>query len=275
MATYRQIHVRMWKDQWFLGLKPLWKLLFVYLFSNEEAHLSGVYELPFRAMVFETGLGPKLIREALAYFQACGKVWYEEETGQVFVRNLMRYNAPNVMSARILAHLRKHRVSGGPNLAYWDLWEQVYPEVAERVSMSCTQEQEQEKEQEPEPSRGAGGAGGSAMDSREIEDVVKLLELAGQDGVNALDRQRIEEMIGAAEAHRSSLASGAEGAGLPGSEWVCEAVRVANGAQKRTSPVSLNFVDSVLRRWMEEGFRAKWGGEEEAVQWADVEPWGE
>ncbi len=269
MATYRQVHVHMWKDPWFLDLRPPWKLLFVYLLSNERAHLSGVYELPFRAMLFESGLRAKQVREALAYFEASGKVWYDEEKGQVFVRNLMRHNAPNAMSARILAHLRKHRVSAG-RVQYWAMWEEVYPKVAGRLSMPCIQEQDKEQEQQQEQAgRGApGGSGGG----RGMDAVVKTLELAGQEAVNALDRQRIKEMMGAAEAHRLSLDRGVAGAGRAGSEWVCEAVRVANGARKRGSPVSLNFVESVLRRWMEEGFRARWGGGE-AVQFVDVEYW--
>jgi hypothetical protein len=50
----------MWSsDQWFAELSAEEKLLFVYLFSNERASVSGLYESPIRVMAFETSLGEK------------------------------------------------------------------------------------------------------------------------------------------------------------------------------------------------------------------------
>ena len=90
MANYRQIHVSIWKDEWFLDLDPREKLLFIYLFSNSNTNLAGIYKLPFKVMVFETCLDAEYVTATLAKFRRDGKVFYED--GIVWVRNMRRYH---------------------------------------------------------------------------------------------------------------------------------------------------------------------------------------
>ena len=43
MSGYRQLHTHIWSDGWYEELEPAFKLLFIYLFSNEHAlHLRAV-----------------------------------------------------------------------------------------------------------------------------------------------------------------------------------------------------------------------------------------
>lgn len=90
MANYRQIHVSIWKDEWFLDLEPPKKLLFVYLFSNEATSLAGIYKLPLKVIAFETGLDQEFIKKSLAEFAKSGKVYYDN--GIVWVVNMRRYH---------------------------------------------------------------------------------------------------------------------------------------------------------------------------------------
>jgi len=90
MANYRQIHVRLWKDEWFLDLEPEEKLLFIYLFSNESTSLAGIYKLAFKVICFETGLDADYVQSALDKFAEQGKVRYED--GIVWVVNMRRYH---------------------------------------------------------------------------------------------------------------------------------------------------------------------------------------
>lgn len=90
MAEFRNIHTRIWKDEWFSELPTDAKLLFIYLFSNERASVCGMYELPIKFMAFETGLEAARIIELLAEFQASAKVYYRD--GVVWVVNLRKYN---------------------------------------------------------------------------------------------------------------------------------------------------------------------------------------
>lgn len=90
MANYRQIHVSIWKDEWFLELEPQEKLLFIYLFSNEATSLAGIYKLPLKVIAFETGLDTDFIKQAMNKFTEGGKVYYED--GVVWVVNMRRYH---------------------------------------------------------------------------------------------------------------------------------------------------------------------------------------
>jgi hypothetical protein len=90
MAKYRQVHTHIWKDGWFLDLEPAHKLFFIYLFSNERASISGLYELPRRVMSFESGLTLTEIQDAFDAFAEAGKALYQD--GVVWVVNLRKYH---------------------------------------------------------------------------------------------------------------------------------------------------------------------------------------
>lgn len=90
MAEFRQIHTRIWKDDWFSELDLDARLLFIYLFSNEQAEVGGVYELPIKYMAVEVGMTNARILKLLAQFEQAGKVFYRGKW--VWVVNLRKYN---------------------------------------------------------------------------------------------------------------------------------------------------------------------------------------
>lgn len=90
MANYRQVHTKIWKDGWFLDLKPAHKLFFIYLFTNDCASISGIYELPKRVMSFEAGLTSKEIDAAFEVFAEARKALYQD--GVVWIVNLRKYH---------------------------------------------------------------------------------------------------------------------------------------------------------------------------------------
>lgn len=105
MSGYRQIHTRMWSsDRWFTELQPEFKLLFMYLFSNERASVSGLYELPLNVAAFETGLSREVIEAGFVVFSKADKVHYDTEKGVVYVRNMFKYQGSN--SPKLLARIR-------------------------------------------------------------------------------------------------------------------------------------------------------------------------
>lgn len=100
MAKYRQVHTHMWKDSWFLELEPKQKLFFIYLFTNERASISGMYELSKKVMAFESGLTLKEIDAAFAVFAEQERAFYED--GVVWVINLRKYHetaSPKIQKA--------------------------------------------------------------------------------------------------------------------------------------------------------------------------------
>lgn len=105
--TYRNIDTSIWKDDWFLDLAPDEKLLFIYLFSNENTLLTGLYKISLRVIEFETGLSREFITATLGKFSNAKKVFYEN--GIIWVINLRKYNesrSPKVI-ARIAWELRQ------------------------------------------------------------------------------------------------------------------------------------------------------------------------
>lgn len=107
MTIYRQVHVHMWKDEWFVGLTVHERLLFTYLIRNERAHFSGLFDLPVGVMAFETSIPEDEVRETLAASERQGRICYEAETGKIFVKNLMCYNGGSASNKRVMANLRK------------------------------------------------------------------------------------------------------------------------------------------------------------------------
>jgi len=119
MADYRQVHTKMWTDAWFLELEPESKLLWIYLFSNKRACLSGLYDIPMRVIMFETGLSREAIGSNLETFTEAGKAFYED--GWVLIPKLMRYNAHGITGSKIQANLRND-VFAAPNIPLKRRW---------------------------------------------------------------------------------------------------------------------------------------------------------
>jgi hypothetical protein len=91
MANYRQIHTKIWRDNWFLELDTDEKLLFIYLFSNDNSNLAGIYELNERIIQLETGLDKTRIREILNKFKLANKVHFQD--GIVWIVNMQKYHS--------------------------------------------------------------------------------------------------------------------------------------------------------------------------------------
>jgi len=109
MSSYRQIHSKIWKDDWFLELEPTNKLFFIYLFSNESASLAGIYELSIRVMSFESGLTMPEIRDAFKIFSDAQKAHYQD--GVVWIHKLRKYheNSSPKVQTRILKDVKDLR----------------------------------------------------------------------------------------------------------------------------------------------------------------------
>jgi len=109
MSNYRQLHSRMWSsDNWFLELKPEYKLLFIYLFSNERASVCGLYEIPIRIISFETGLDRAQVQSAFEVFIKADKIKYDFEASVIWVKNMLKYqgSTSNLLHRRIVADIK-------------------------------------------------------------------------------------------------------------------------------------------------------------------------
>lgn len=105
-AEFRSVHTRMWReDEWFQSLDTEGRLLFIYLFTNPSASISGIYRLPLRTMAFESGLPVQRVEELLRQFSQSGKAHYE--AGVVWVVRMRDNQLPGKISYQVQARLEK------------------------------------------------------------------------------------------------------------------------------------------------------------------------
>lgn len=102
MPGFRQIHPEMWDDPWFLDLDNKEKLLFIYLFSNPRASLSGLYDISTRTIEHHTGLNKDFIEKTLLKFQDNKKVYINDNV--VFVVRMFKYHFSK--SPKVLTRIR-------------------------------------------------------------------------------------------------------------------------------------------------------------------------
>lgn len=105
-ADYRIVQTRMWReDEWFQSIETDAKLLFVYLFTNPSASVSGIYRLPIRTMAFESGLTLNRVAELMAQFAAAEKAFYGN--GVVWVRKMREGQLVGKISPQLMVKLEK------------------------------------------------------------------------------------------------------------------------------------------------------------------------
>ena len=56
VAKQRIVNTKFWDDSYIASLKPMEKLVFLYLLTNPLTNISGVYELPLKRVAFDTGI---------------------------------------------------------------------------------------------------------------------------------------------------------------------------------------------------------------------------
>lgn len=106
---YRFLHVSFWHDPEVLEYSPEKKLLYVYLLTNSHTTQSGIYEISFTIIKFETGLNLKKIQDIMKEFVESGKIAYDEDSGEILIVNWMKYNwsnSPKVIKA-VIESLKK------------------------------------------------------------------------------------------------------------------------------------------------------------------------
>ena len=74
MAKQRIVNTKFWDDSYVIRLEPEEKLMFLYLLTNPLTNIAGVYELPQRRVVYDTGLTAEAVERALLKFERDGKV---------------------------------------------------------------------------------------------------------------------------------------------------------------------------------------------------------
>lgn len=75
----RYISTSFWDDEWVMSLDFTEKGLYLYLLTNSLTNIAGVYKLPIKRMVFDTGLDEKQVEKIMQKFEDDGKAYRHGE----------------------------------------------------------------------------------------------------------------------------------------------------------------------------------------------------
>ncbi len=85
------IYTKFWYDNYISALSAKEKLLFIYLISNEKVNICGIYELPDKYILLDTGLKQKELEIIKEKFMQDGKFAFID--GWVKIMNFDNYNS--------------------------------------------------------------------------------------------------------------------------------------------------------------------------------------
>lgn len=235
MADFRQIHTKIWKDGWFLDLEPSEKLLWIYLFSNDRATIAGIYEIPLKVIVFETGLDKQYCIDTLSIFYQQGKILYQD--GIMWVFNLRKYH--ETQSPKIQTRIKSDfdavpegEVKNAYAQAYGiDTLSIPYLESESHTTLHYTKQNKtkqdntkQDNTKQPQTPVSGGG--------RDFGEAVRFYE----DNIAIITPAVSSELMEAVDHYPEG--------------WVVEAMNIATQANKR----SWRYIKGVLRNWEQKGY---------------------
>lgn len=87
------IYTKFWFDDYISSLKPKEKLLFIYLITNEKVSICGIYEIPDKYILLDTGLNQKELKIMKQKFMQAEKF--------VFINNwikIINFNSYNTFT---------------------------------------------------------------------------------------------------------------------------------------------------------------------------------
>lgn len=79
MATQRYISTSFWTDKWIRSLDPSERYLYMYLLTNPETNIAGVYDITLDRIAFDTGYDERTLRPMFERFAEAGKVYFYDE----------------------------------------------------------------------------------------------------------------------------------------------------------------------------------------------------
>lgn len=74
----RSVNTKFWEDPFIEGLRPEEKLLFLYLLTNPQTNMIGIYEVTVKRISYDTGLTSERIEKALKVFDKSNRVFYHD-----------------------------------------------------------------------------------------------------------------------------------------------------------------------------------------------------
>lgn len=95
MGKKRYIDTVFWDDNYITNLDPSEKLLFIYLITNPNTNISGIYQISLKRISLDTGIEKEMCEKIIGRFQKDDKVFYKD--GWIVIGNFIKhqnFNSP-------------------------------------------------------------------------------------------------------------------------------------------------------------------------------------
>lgn len=89
----RMVSTHFWNDTFTAELEPIEKLLFLYLLTNDQTNMLGVYELALRRIAFDTGIDKDMVLKIFELLKVAEKAEYTQ--GFVILYNFSKHQKFN------------------------------------------------------------------------------------------------------------------------------------------------------------------------------------
>ena len=114
MAKQRYINTRFWRDSYIEDLDPVEKLLFIYLLTNPDTNISGIYEIPLKIIAVDTGIDKDMLKKLLKRFEDDKKIKYKN--GWIAIKNFTNHQT---ISPKIKIGIEKELKNAPIDMVSW------------------------------------------------------------------------------------------------------------------------------------------------------------
>lgn len=87
------VNTQIWIDPFVVDLDRTEKLLWVYLLTNPNTNIAGIYEISIRQIAFDLDLDKKEVQDTLIKFAKLGKIFYKN--GWIALTNWLKHQSMN------------------------------------------------------------------------------------------------------------------------------------------------------------------------------------
>lgn len=149
MAIYRSIHITFWQDEFVLTLTPEEKYFYLYLMTNSKTKQCGIYELPIKIAIMETGYNEETINKLFNKFEKNKKIIRSKSTSEICIINWLKYNFSKSPKVLKCIHLELDNVKDKSLLRHIDTVSIGY-KYSMDTGPNRYREEEKEKQEEKE-----------------------------------------------------------------------------------------------------------------------------
>lgn len=105
MSVRRSVNTKLWFDEWIETLSVEEKLLWLYLLTNPQTNMLGIYEISIKRICFESGIKEDAVLNALKGFERVNKCFYILSK-YIFLPNWMKHQGmnPNMVKSAMEAY---------------------------------------------------------------------------------------------------------------------------------------------------------------------------